>query len=201
MKERSMKKALIGRVVLSILVFTICLAAPQGRAQEARVSTFGEGKITARLYTDYFCAPCNDMEPRIEPIVTELERDKIIKLTFIDTPFNRYSSLYARYFLYAMNEKKTLDNALFVRRALIEAAAKRIVDAQKLEAFLNEKKIAFRPFDVKPVFNMLSAYLKQDEIDRTPTCVIEMNGKTYKHNGTSDITAALETLRQKKSPK
>ena len=200
MKERFMKKALIGYAVFSILLFMAGPGPAQCRAAEVPLSTFGDGKVVVKLYADYFCPPCKEMAPGIEPVLTELVRDKIIKLTFIDTPFNRYSSVYARYFLYAMNEKKTLDNAFSARRSLLEAAAQQIVDAQKLEAFLNEKKVCFRPYDVKPVFNTLSGYLKQDEIDRTPTCVIEMNGKTYKHAGSSDITAALEKLKRKKSP-
>lgn len=200
MKGRLTEKALIGCAVIFILGCTVGLAFTECRAQEAPVSTFGEGKVTVRFYTDYFCQPCSNMEPGIEPILTELVRNRTIKLTFVDTPFNRYSSVYARYFLYALNEKKTLDNALLARRCLFEAARQRIVDAQKLEAFLNEKKVCFRPYDVKPVFNTLSGYLKQDEIDRTPTCVIEMNGKTYKHAGSSDITAALEKLKRNKSP-
>lgn len=200
MKERFMKKALIACAVFSILLFMAGPGAAQCRADEVPVCTFGEGKVVVRLYADYFCPPCKEMAPGIEPVLTELVRDKTIKLTFVDTPFNRYSSMYARYFLYAMNEKKTLDNAFFARRSLLEAAAQKIVDAQKLEAFLNERKILYLPFDVKPVFAGLSGYLKQDQIDRTPTCVVEMKGKTYKYTGSTDIAAALEKLRQKRPP-
>lgn len=192
-----MKRVFTGCACAFILLLVIGLAPTVCRADEPALSTFGDGKTIVRFYADYFCHPCQEMEPGIEPILADLDRQKTVKIIFIDTPFNRYSSLYVRYFLYAMNEKKTLDNAFLVRRALIEAARKKIVEAEKLEVFLNEKKIGYKPFDVKPVFNIMSGYLKQDEIDSTPTCVIEMNGKTYKYKG-ADITGSLERLRQKK---
>ncbi len=197
MNERSIKRVFTGCAAAFILLLLVGPASTVCLADEPALSTFGDGKTVVRLYADYFCYPCQEMEPGIELILADLDRQRAVKIVFIDTPFNRYSSLYVRYFLYAMNEKKTLDNAFIVRKALIEAARKRIVDAEKLEAFLNEKKVGFRPFDVKPVFNTLSGYLKQDEIDSTPTCVIEMNNKTYKYKG-ADITDALERLRQKK---
>lgn len=190
-----MKIVAVGCAGFCILVLMLGVACPAG---ETVVPAFGEGKINVRLYTDYFCPPCRDMEPDIEPILTELVREKLIRLTFVDTPFYRSSPLYARYFLYAMNEKNTLDNAFFVRRSLIEAAKKQIYDAQKLEAFLNERKIGFRSYDVKPVFSTLSGYLKQDNIEKTPTCLIEKNGKTHKYEGKPDITDALGKLRQTK---
>jgi thiol-disulfide isomerase/thioredoxin len=197
MKERLIRKAIIGCASLYVMALLSGLASPVCQADEPALTTFGDGKTIVRFYADYFCYPCQEMEPGIEPVLSDLINQKTIKLIFIDTPFNRYSSLYARYFLYAMNEKKTLENAYLVRKALIEAARKKIVDADKLEAFLNEKKVSCKPFDVKPVFNTLSGYLKQDDINRTPTCVIEMNGKTSTYKG-ADITDALEKLRQKK---
>ena len=204
MNERAthrMKIVAIGCAAFCCLVFVLGLACQDCPAGETAVPAFGEGRINVRLYTDYFCPPCREMEPDIEPILTELVRDKIIRLTFVDSPFYRSSSLYARYFLYAVNEKTTLDNAFFVRRSLIEASKKQINDVQKLEAFLKERKIGFRPYDVKPVFNSLSGYLKQDNIEKTPTCVIETAGKQYKHEGRPDITDALDKLRQKNSSK
>jgi hypothetical protein len=73
------------------------------------IPTFGEGKANVRLYTDYFCPPCRAMEPDAEPLLAELVKKNKIALTFIDTPLYQYSSLYARYYLYAMNEKRNLN--------------------------------------------------------------------------------------------
>lgn len=187
-------------VVFLILVFVSRFACTDCRAGETPVPEFGEGKTVVRLYADYFCPPCVAMEPDIEPILTELIHRNIIRLTFVDTPFYRFSSLYARYFLYAMNANKTLDNALVVRNALIEASQKKLYHAQKLETFLNEKKIGLRQYDVKPAFDAMSGYLQKDSIDRTPTCLVEINGKAHKYEGKPDITDALDKLRRKKVP-
>lgn len=192
------KRYPIARVSALFLLLTLLqITSVKGHCAETVMPSFGEGKTSVRLYTDYFCPPCRQMEPDIEPLLKELIRDKIITLTLVDTPFYRYSSLYVRYFLYAINEKKDLEHALYVRRSLIEAAKKGLDSAQKLEAFLKEKKIAFKPFDPKPVFDSLSRHLKEDGIDATPSCVIESNGKTSKHNGAGNITDALAALRPK----
>jgi len=178
---------------------TFFLIPAMGESQEASLSSFGDAKVKVRLYTDYFCPPCRDMEPGLEPVVSELVRDKIVNLTFADTPFYKKSGLYVRYFLYAMNANKDLEHALFVRRSLIEAAKSMIDSEEKLQTFLKEKKIALKPFDPKPTFDILSRYLKEDQIQSTPSCVIEVNGKTSKHVGGADIISALNQLMQKKS--
>lgn len=196
------KKYAIAAVSAVFLLLTLMqITSVKGHCAETVTPSFGEGKTSVRLYTDYFCPPCRQMEPDIEPLLKELVRDKIITLTFVDTPFYRHSSLYVRYFLYAINEKKDLEHALYVRRSLIEAAKKGLDSAQKLEAFLKEKKIAFKPFDPKPVFDSLSRHLKEDGIDATPSCVIEANGKTSKFGGAGNITDALTALRPKPSMK
>ncbi len=168
-------------------------------AQEVSLSTFGQGKIVVRLYTDYFCPPCKKLEPSLEPIIAELIRDNIITLTFIDTPFHKLSSLYVRYFLYALNEKKSFENALMVRNALIEASNQEIDDPKKLEGFLNKRGIKIRPFDVKPVFDLFTSYLKADKIDSTPSCVIVENGRKQTFVGGSEILKALANLKKKKT--
>ena len=164
---------------------------------ETIIPSFGEGKVKVRLYTDYFCPPCKEMEPGIEPVISELIKNKVINLTFADTPFYKYSSLYVRYFLYAINEKRDLEHALYVRRSLIEASNIRVEGADKMENFLKGKGIKLKPLDPKPVFTALTGYLKEDLIDATPTCVIEVDGKKCKHVGADDIISALNKLKKK----
>lgn len=196
------KKYVIATVSALFLLLTLLqVTSVKGRCAETVMPSFGDGKTKVRLYSDYFCPPCRQMEPDIEPLLKELVKDRIITLTLVDTPFYRYSSLYVRYFLYAINEKKDLEHALYVRRSLIEAAKKGLDSAQKLEGFLKEKKITLKPFDPKPVFDSLARHLKEDGIDATPSCVIESNGKTSKYSGAGNITDALTALRPKPSMK
>jgi len=185
-------------LLIGFALFALLFLTPTaGKSGEASLSTFGDGKAKVRLYTDYFCPPCRDMEPGMEPVINELVRENIVSLTFADTPFYKTSSLYVRYFLYAMNANKDLETALFVRRSLIEAAKNMIDGEEKLQSFLKGKKIALKPFDPKPMFDTLSRYLKEDKIQSTPSCVIELDGKTSKHVGGADIINALNQLKPK----
>jgi hypothetical protein len=136
------------------------------------------------------------MEPAVEPIISELVKDNVISLTFADTPFYNLSSLYVRYFLYALNEKNDLEHALTVRRLLIEAAKNKVDTREKLEAYLKTNNIALKPFDPKPTFDVLLDYLNKDQIKATPSCVIETDGKIDKYVGGKDIVDALNRLKE-----
>jgi hypothetical protein len=95
-----------------------------------------------------------------------------------------------------MNEKKDLELALLARSVLIGASLEKINDHAKLEEYLKDKGIKFKPFDVKPTFDTLNGYLKDDKIRATPTCVIDNGGKVDQYTGEQDITGALKRLKQ-----
>ena len=61
----------------------------------------------------------------------------MITLTFVDTPIHPSTSLYARYFLFTLNEKNEFDHALRVRALLFQAAKSKIVEKEKLEERLS----------------------------------------------------------------
>jgi thiol-disulfide isomerase/thioredoxin len=164
-------------------------------ADEPLVPTFGKGKTQVRLYTDYFCPPCRELEPEIEPILIDLVKKNIITLIFIDTPLSKDTPLYARYFLYIMNEKKTLEKAFLARSVLIEAAIRNLSEPLKLEEVLKNNEIKFKPFEVKPTLEILNSYIKGDRTRSTPTCVIVQDGKTNQYTGKSNIISALERLK------
>ncbi len=201
--DRNRKKLSVISMGLALILFSIFFegSVTPSYAGEVLVPTFGEGKVKVRLYTDYFCPPCRAMEQDLEPVIIELIKNKVINITFADTPFYKSSSLYVRYFLYAIQEKKDFTHALKVRNTLIEAAKTNIEDKEKLEAFLREKGITFKPFDPKPAFDILSGYMKEDQIKATPTCVIEMDGNKNTYVGGTDIINALKGLKQEQPKK
>jgi thiol:disulfide interchange protein DsbA len=163
--------------------------------QEIPLSTFGSGTIKVRLYTDYFCSPCRDMEPELEPLLFDLVKDGTIHLTFIDVPTSQHTILYVRYFLSALGQKKDFDSALHTRRVLFEAAGKGVVDKNQLVNLLTEKGIALKPVDLNPVFTLWNRYLQEDQIRSTPSCVIVHGDQKAAHVGSLEVVKALEILR------
>src|SRR4030042_1896797 len=190
------KKVLIGiSLILGLLFFSIFF---QGNvtplyAEEVLIPSFGNGKINVRLYTDYFCGPCSKLEPKIESLIVNLVKKKIISITFIDTPVHKYSPLYASYFIYILNEKNEFSHALKARAALFEAAKNKITKKEELEDFLKKRNIKFRPLNESPTFSIVNKYFQEDKVKATPTCVI-FNGEKKSYSGTNGIIKALESL-------
>ncbi len=182
-----------------VLGFILCLVFFKGSvtpvyAEEILLPSFGKGQIKVRLYTDYFCNPCRTLEPELEPVITDLVKKGTINILFIDTPVHPQTTLYAKYFLYILNENKKFKYVLRARAILFEAAKEKITEKEKLEAFIKKKGIKFKPFDTKPTFSVLNSYLKEDIINATPTCVIYNLGKKNKFTGL-DIIRTLERLK------
>ena len=157
--------------------------------------TFGKGTIEIKLYSDYFCGACKNLEPNVEYLISDLVARDIITITFVDTPMHKLSTLYARYFLYILNAKKEIRHTLTARRALFEAAQQNISDSGKLENFLVSKGFKLKPFDEKPVFSILVGYIRIDNIRATPTAVTLRNGNRELHQGVPNITRMFEGLK------
>ncbi len=157
--------------------------------------SFGKGKVEVKLYSDYFCGACRNLEPNVEYLITDLIQRNVITITFVDTPLHKYSPLYARYFLYILNGKKEIGHALKARRALFEGAQQNISDSGKLGSFLTTKGFKLKPFDAAPVFSVLQGYLRIDNIRATPTAVVLRDGKREFHQGVPNITRMLEGLK------
>ncbi len=190
----------ISRIIIICIFFIVffLLSTPDnsfGNEKKNLLTTFGDGKITIRLYADYFCGPCSFLEPRLEGIVERLVKKNLVNITFIDVPFSKYSSLYVRHFLYSLNEKKTLENALKTRTVLFNAAKEKITEPSNLEAYLLKNGIRIKPFDPKDIYEIFERYLnKEDNINATPSCVTLRGDKKETYKGANDIIKALESL-------
>ena len=161
---------------------------------ETLLPSFGNGPVNVRLYTDYFCKPCSSLEPKLEPVITDLVKKRVITITFVDTPVHKETTLYAKYFLYILNEKKEFKHALRARSILFEAAKQKITDSKRLEALILQKGMRWKPFDLTSTFGVLGSYLKEDNIKSTPTSIIEDKGKKERFTG-ADIATALNHLK------
>lgn len=196
--SRIMKKTFPCVVTLFTLILLVLAVSGQGAAAQPTdmfLLAFGKGKVEVKLYSDYFCGACKALEPNIEYLIADLVKRNIITITFVDSPMHKHSALYARYFLYILNARKEMGHALKARAALFEAAQQNISDKDKLEEFLTVKGFKLKPFDTKPVFNILQGYLRIDHINATPTCVVVRDDKKEFHQGSANITKMLESLK------
>lgn len=183
---------------LLAMVLTELIVAVDGSAveQNSPFPSYGSGSIEVRIYSDYFCPPCRAMEPTADPILKDLLKKNVIRLTLVDTPFHPRTALFARYFLYAIKKNNDVDHAFRVRNILFEASTDKSITTQKqIEAIFKEKDIPYAVFDVKPAFDRYNALIKEDKIDTTPTCVVIMNGKKKAFVGGPDIINALNLLK------
>ena len=195
-KKKKMVFVVMAAALLIFPIFFHGSVTPVYAAEDLAPPTFGKGPIQVRLYADYFCPPCQNLSAKTGPILADMVKRNVITLTFIDTPFYKHSSTYARYFLYAMQEKKDIDTALTVRDTLFTAARQNITDTAKLEETLKSKQIQFRNYEVKPIFDQYGVLLQKDKVDATPSCMIEQDGKKELSVGDGDILKALEKLKK-----
>jgi thiol:disulfide interchange protein DsbA len=104
-----------------------------------------------------------------------------VKLTYVDVPFSKATPTYAKYYLYAANADSGMDNILHVRNLFFEAAqVKHIQKEDALVAYLKEKNITWKAMDEKSIFPVMSAIIKENKVDSTPTCVIKYSAKDVK---------------------
>jgi formylmethanofuran dehydrogenase subunit E len=195
-KLLQMKKAITQAGSIGIIILLAGVAAAPLSYGEEILPTFGQGEIQVFLYTDYFCPPCRAMEPDVEPILKDLMKTGKINLTFVDTPTSQFTSLYARYFVYALNANREFEEVLKARNTLFEAAEKRIQERAKLEEFLKEKGVPWKQVDVTPAFNFWNKYLKDDNVRSTPSCLVKMGEKKELKVGSLEILKLLENLKK-----
>ena len=196
--KNSMKCTLVP--LLTLFFTTIALffvSHGDVKAQNVSFPTYGSGAVQVRMYTDFFCPPCRGMKPAVEPLLKDLVKRNIITLTMVDTPFYRYSGLYARYFLYAIQAKNDFEHAMMVRNTLFEATDnKHITTAERIEDLFRNKKIPFTAFDPKSTFEWFNSLLQYDKVNATPSCVIVRGDNMEMFVGGEDIINALQKLQQ-----
>jgi thiol:disulfide interchange protein DsbA len=193
----SKRKLIAVSAVLGLLFFVVFFdgSVTPAFAQEPLKPSFGNGPIHLRIYSDYFCNPCSKLDPEIAAPIANLVKKNVIRVTFVDTPVHEHTTLYTRYFLYALNEKKDIDYANKVRHTLFQAAALNISDREQLEAYLKKSGIKFKVYDPTPTFQILTGYLAEDKVRSTPTAVIIDSGRKQMVRGPANIAKAIGEIK------
>jgi protein-disulfide isomerase len=190
-----LKKILFSALFITTLIAFLLTGPLSAQGQETPFPIYGSGAIQVRIYTDYFCRPCRGMEQAVEPLLRDLIKRNLIRVTLVDTPFNKYSPLYARYFLYALKTRNDLEQTFEVRNVLFEAAREDVITKEGIETLFRNKGISYTAFEPKPAFDRFNDLIKEDIIHATPTCVIIKGGKKESFTGRGDIVKALRELK------
>jgi len=145
------------------------------------IPSLGKGPYEVIMFADYFCPPCRRIDMKAESLFKELLATQQVKITFIDVPFNRATPVYAKYYLFAVNADPGMNHVFHVRKTLFNAAQdKRIQEEGALAAYLKEQKIVWKAMNEKAVFPLMSAVIKENKVDATPTCVIRYSATDVK---------------------
>ena len=184
----------VGFFCLLVFVYSV---APAAGAEKEAVPSYGQGPHEVLVFSDYFCPPCQVLEPKLEPVLDALYKQGSVKITFVDTPMHRETPLFAKFYLYAAKATPDYRAAVRARQVLFALAGKENVfwmDERIEEAFRKEK-VPFSPFDFRTVQPALNGLIKQHRVDATPTCVILSPGaKAEKHTGAGNILKGLTSL-------
>jgi thiol-disulfide isomerase/thioredoxin len=197
LKKTSLFLALLLPVVFCYLFITFISPAPAVDADKGSIPSYGNGPHEILLFSDYFCPPCQALEPQIEPVLDELYKEGRVKITFVDTPMHKETPLFAKFYLYAAKAAPDYRAAMRARQVLFALAGKENVFwmDERIEEAYRKEKIAFTPFDFRTVQPELNRLISEHRVDATPTCVILSPGaKAEKHTGAGDILKGLRSL-------
>lgn len=162
-------------------------------ADKSPVPSFGKGPCQVIVFTDYFCPPCQGLEPNLEPMLEKIHAKGRAEIIFVDMPIYKETPLYARYYLYAANARGAFKDVLDARRVLFAIArGKTVKDEESLAKALQEKGVPYKPYDPKPVFNAWNDMIRKHKVQGTPSCVInDCRAGVSRHTGRDDILQAL----------
>ncbi len=180
-----------------LLTFSGTVTPAYGQINDKVVPAWGNGGYEVIMFSDYFCPPCRKIDTKAESLFKELLATGKVKITFVDVPFSKATPIYAKYYLYALNADSGTDSVLRIRNLLFEAAqVKNIQKEEALVAFFKEKNVPWEAMDEKSILPLLSAVIKENNVNATPTCVIKYSASdVQKFLGDNQIWDGLTKLK------
>jgi hypothetical protein len=184
-----------------MLTFYSC-NQPTSNMEKSLLPSYGNGSYELTVFTDYFCHPCQALESELDPLLNQLIAEGGVKITFVDTPVNKLTPMYAKYFLYAVNASSDFREILHARNALFSIARTNVVSTEEgLELELRAQNVAFQPYDLSKVYPALNETIKNHDIRSTPTCVVKYsNADIRKYIGPEEIKRGLSLLLSAQRP-
>ena len=196
-KKTHLLLSFLSPIVVCYLFITFISPAPAADTGKGSIPSYGQGPHEVLIFSDYFCPPCQALEPQLQPVLDALYKKGSVKITFVDTPMHNETPLFAKFYLYAAKAAPDYGAAMRARQVLFALAGKEYVFwmDEKIEEAFRKEKIAFTPFDFRTVQPALNGLIKQHRVDATPSCVILSPGaKAQKYTGAGDILKGLTSL-------
>jgi protein-disulfide isomerase len=202
----------VGRASVPVAIFAVFSAfliltstgcsRPSSDSNKPLVPYFGEGPCEVIIFTDYFCPPCQAFESELDLLLGELMVKGVAKITFVDAPANKLTSLYGKYLLYAANESNDFWEVQRARKALFSIAGTNVVSTEEsLASELKAQGVAFKSYDLSKVVPALNEILKSHDIRSTPACVVKYSGTDIrKYTGPEEIKRGLLLLLSSPKP-
>lgn len=160
---------------------------PVYSAEINAIPSWGAGRIELIIFSDYFCPPCQKLEPTLDKALENILDRGGVKVVFADLPIYRLTPLYNRYFLYAANSGGDYQAILKARRILFRLADRMAaLKEEHIETAFKAEGVPFRPFDPKPVQAAVNALTKKYNIHSTPSCVIKYSDQDIRIYRRSD---------------
>jgi hypothetical protein len=185
--------------VLGYLIVNLsvpCWAATAGSGEMSRIPAIGSGPYELYIFTDYFCGPCQALEAELDSTLRELIARNSVKISFVDLPIHGETILFNRYFLYAARAAGSGRDLLRARQELFALAAlPAAADEKKIVSRFENQKIAFKVYDLKPVYPELNRIIKRFNVRSTPTCVVKYSSTDIRsYSGIAQIRQGMAVL-------
>lgn len=188
--------SVLGYLII-MLTFSGSVTPAYGQDMVRGIPSLGSGPYEVIMFADYFCPPCRRIDSKAEPLLKELLATGKVKITFVDVPFSSPTPIYAKYYLYMVNENDTPENVFHARNILFEAAQiHRIQTEDALISYLKEKGISWKYMNEKSIYPLLTAVAKNHKISSTPTCAIKYSTVDVRRFvGSENIWEGLKKLK------
>jgi thiol-disulfide isomerase/thioredoxin len=185
--------------ICPVILLTVCLflaSTPVSAGQAPRsLFSHGSGPVEVLIFTDYFCPPCQAVEPYLDDALVKLHQMGA-SITFVDMPIYALTPVFSRYFLYAANASSSFADILRIRQVLFDIAkAKTVHSEADLIQALRQNQIPLALLDVKPLFDQWVALINRFEVKSTPTCVVTRpDQEMTRYSGGRSIATGVDAL-------